>query len=238
VQGDYDRALKDLNGALALNPKSQRALVDRGVVHTKRGEPDQALEDLNLAVDNDPASAKALVARAAVYSAQNDVDHALADLNQAAAADPQLSQVFFERAHIYLDHRQYALAIVDADRAAQLKQDSGPYQNARCWTRVVAGRELDLARSACDSALKIEPGVPAILGTRGMVGLKQRRYQEAWNDYNDAVQGANNDPSPLYGRGIAALRLGHAADGQADLAMARGIDPKVAKFYADNGVAP
>lgn len=42
----------------------------------------------------------------------------------------------------------------------------------------------------------------------------------------------------LYGRGIAALRLGRDAEGNADLAAAIKLDGKIAEEYARYGVKP
>ena len=42
----------------------------------------------------------------------------------------------------------------------------------------------------------------------------------------------------LYGRGIAALRLGRTQEGQADLAAARAADSAVAASYESYGVTP
>ena len=42
----------------------------------------------------------------------------------------------------------------------------------------------------------------------------------------------------LYGRGIAALRLGREAEGWADMARATALNPAIAETYARNGVRP
>ena len=128
-------------------------------------------------------------------------------------------------AMIYLDRQQYALAIADADRAAELKQDSAPYQNARCWTRVVANRELDLARTAMyDAALKIALGVAAILrywrGSRGL-GRPQAIAGSATRKPGTTITrrraGAAADPSSSMAAASPNWRLGRTAAGQAGL---------------------
>ena len=74
--------------------------------------------------------------------------------------------------------------------------------------------------------------------SRGLLNLKQRRDQDAWNDYDSAARRVENNAAYLYGRGIAALRLGRAADGQADIAAATTRDANVASVYQGYGVTP
>ena len=87
-------------------------------------------------------------------------------------------------------------------------------------------------------ALHLQPNVPNILDSRGLVGLRQSRFQDAWNDFDAAVRAGSTNPHTLFGRGIAALRLGRADDGQADIARAAGQDPGVAAIYAGYGISP
>jgi tetratricopeptide (TPR) repeat protein len=68
--------------------------------------------------------------------------------------------------------------------------------------------------------------------------LKQGRFQDAWNDYDQALRWAPDQAQYLYGRGIAARGLGRAADGEADIAVALRADPAIAHKYALYGVAP
>jgi hypothetical protein len=44
--------------------------------------------------------------------------------------------------------------------------------------------------------------------------------------------------SARFGRGLAELKLGRTADGQADLALAAQLDPQIAANYAKFGVTP
>lgn len=68
--------------------------------------------------------------------------------------------------------------------------------------------------------------------------LKQGRFQDAWNDYDTAVRGDASIAHFRYGRGIATLRLGRTAEGQADLAAAAALDANIAATYAGYGVTP
>ncbi len=74
--------------------------------------------------------------------------------------------------------------------------------------------------------------------SRGLLSLKQRHDQDAWNDYNSAARRTENNAAYLYGRGIAALRLGRTSEGQADIAAATARDANIASLYQGYGVTP
>ncbi len=81
--------------------------------------------------------------------------------------------------------------------------------NALCWILAIRSESLDEARAACDASLRVRPNHAPTLDSRGMVGLKQGRFQDAWNDYDAAVR---STPAARAGSmGAALLRSGSAA---------------------------
>ena len=69
-------------------------------------------------------------------------------------------------------------------------------------------------------------------------GIKQNQFENAWADFDAAARTEPDNASYLYGRGIAAIRLGRAAEGAADLANAIRLDANIAKSYAERGISP
>jgi hypothetical protein len=57
-------------------------------------------------------------------------------------------------------------------------------------------------------------------------------------DDTAAITADSGDPASLYIRGIAKHRDGDTAGGDADIAAAKAIDPKIAATYAGYGVTP
>jgi tetratricopeptide (TPR) repeat protein len=146
-------------------------------------------------------------------------------ISACAAADPlaptdiERGMLLFFRSDARLGAGEYDAAIDDADRAAALLGENRDVLNAQCWTRAVANRELDRARLACDASLALGAR-PSVLDSRGLVNLREGKWQAAWEDY-DAAFGA--DPTltvSLYGRGLAALALGRKEEGETDLRRA------------------
>ena len=171
---------------------------------------------------------------------QAEDTHAIADFDQAIRLNPQDARAIVSRgyAYLYIPQPDYARAIASSDQLVRLDGNNAEYQKFRCWARTLANRELDVARGACDAALLIAPNDDGALDRRGMVDLKQQRWQDAWNDYDAAARADSTTASHFYGRGIAALRLGRTAEGQADLAHATQLSANVAQNYAGYGVKP
>jgi hypothetical protein len=70
---------------------------------------------------------------------------------------------------------------------------------------------------------------------RGFVELKAGRYDLAIEDYNLAIEFLSNAET-LYGRGTAKRRKGDTAGGDAGIAAAVGLDPRIAETFAGFGV--
>jgi len=72
------------------------------------------------------------------------------------------------------------------------------------------------------------------LDSRGLVNLKLGKTADAIRDYSDAIQRNPRASSSLFGRGIATKRSG--GDGAKDIALAKSLDPNIAKEFAGYGV--
>ena len=83
-------------------------------------------------------------------------------------------------------------------------------------------------------ALQIDPGLSDALNSRGLVNLKLGRSAEAIRDYTDAIQRDPRSSSSLFGRGIAKRKSG--GDGAMDIALAKSMDPNIAKEFVGYGV--
>lgn len=176
--------------------------------------------------------------RGLAYRKKGDADRAVKDYNRAIKLDPEHASAYYNRGLVSYDKGKFDQALKDYDRAIELDPKQGDYFNSRCWVRAVMGTSLALARNDCDAGLTLSSNDPAILDSRGLVGIKQGQFEKAWADYDVAHRGLPKNASILYGRGIAALRLGRSAEGNADLAAAMKLDGKIAETYAGYGVLP
>jgi tetratricopeptide (TPR) repeat protein len=129
----------------------------------------------------------------------------------------------------------------EAIRLHSIPIDSGEREvltlNDRCWARAVAMIDLDAALDDCNEALRLMPDFVPALDSRAFLHLRGGRFQEAITDYDAAIQGSPQDSWSLYGRGIAKLRMGDSAGGQADIEASKGVQDVAAEFAA-YGFAP
>lgn len=144
----------------------------------------------------------------------------------------------FHRARAYSRLGDYRRAAPDFRESVRLGGRDPQLLNGLCWSLGVLGESLDEARRACDASLRAAPGDPRTLDSRALVALKQRRFQDAWDDYDAAFRAEPRGMSWLYGRGIAALRLGRTAEGRADIARAEAMYPGIAGMYEGYGIRP
>jgi lipoprotein NlpI len=100
----------------------------------------------------------------------------------------------------------------------------------------VSGRDLSRALSDCNTALALRPDDRGILNSRGLVHFKLRTFKQSIADYDSAMKQDDKDPASLYARGLAKLKSGDVASGNADMTAAKAITPDVAAVYADYGL--
>lgn len=89
------------------------------------------------------------------------------------------------------------------------------------------------------SPIATPPCAPAqTLDSRGLVHLRRGEYNRAIADYDAALVKRPDMGWSLYGRGVAKLKSGDKPGGEADLAAAAQVAPKLAKHAKDYGIAP
>jgi len=70
------------------------------------------------------------------------------------------------------------------------------------------------------------------------VNLRRNRFDNAIADYDEALKINPKIAWSLYGRGIAELRKGMTAKGEADIAAAKALAPQLPDFAHQMGVSP
>jgi tetratricopeptide (TPR) repeat protein len=135
----------------------------------------------------------------------------------------------------------------DADFREAIRLDTIPLQsgsmeallyNDRCWVRAIAMIESDLALADCNEALRLRPNFSAALDSRAFLQLKRGQYREALVDYEAVLKESPKDPYSIFGRGVAKLRTGDAAGGNADLVAATVLQSGLREEFAAYGVTP
>ncbi|MFC3672121.1 DUF3857 domain-containing protein [Novosphingobium pokkalii] len=203
-----------------------------------RGDKAGRLADANAALRLDPGHVDALLLRAALEQEDKALDAASLDVARAAKLAPGSLKVAAAQMDLMAAQGQ-------SDRALQLAaatlaghaQDAEAH-NLVCWFKATHGLALDSAGGDCEAALRLAPGRPDFLDSRGFLRLRQGDSKGAIADYDSALRIAPALIASLYGRGLAYARLGERDRALADLSRARSLSPDVDKTWAGYGLSP
>ena len=243
---DYAAAAADLTSAIALKPDEPRYFYERGMAEMRmlgnpaNRPPNPPITDLNRALILKPDYIAALVARAYLHGLRKEPELARADLDAASKAADSQPDERLSIAGGYQAEDMLKPSIDELDRWLEAHPQSerrAEALNNRCWDKGLLGQWLDTALSDCDAALQLSPGNPRFLDSRGLVRFRLGDWAGSITDYNAALRLSPNSMA-FYVRGLAKLKKGEGAEGQADLKSATAMQPKIADEAARRGLIP
>jgi tetratricopeptide (TPR) repeat protein len=157
-ESNYDKAIKDFDEAIRLDPKHSRAYYSRGNAWDKKGEYDKAIQDYNEAIRLNPKYADAYYSRGIAWKANGEYDKAIKDFNEAIRLNPKNGNIYKIRSIAWKANGEYDKAIKDFNEAIRLNpKDMIAYNNlaflmascpeAKCRNGAMA---LKHAKKACE----------------------------------------------------------------------------------------
>ncbi len=162
--GQYEKALKAYNRAIALNPESLEAYASRGSAHYFLGHYSLAQADFEHVLQQNPYSADSYSAYASTLAAQGDYQNALKIIEMAIQLQPNDPKNLFSRAGIYFMLGKLQEAVEDYSTVLSVYPAVEVY-NARGATYLYMDKK-DLAEQDFEKAK--QPGMPATLGVYNM----------------------------------------------------------------------
>jgi tetratricopeptide (TPR) repeat protein/predicted aspartyl protease len=239
---EYQAAFADLSKAIELDPSQADYFYERGRAYWAGNQADKALEDFGQAIKLKPDDVAALMARAELHARRNDPADAIRpDLDAADRAAPKAGDMRLTLGDLYERLRDHPAAIAQYDdwisshNSVDIQMPRA--RNGRCWVRALAGLELDKALDDCNFAVHSNAKAAAYRDSRGLVYLRQGKYEKAVADYDAALAMSPKAAWSLYGRGLAKQHLGQSAAGEADIAAAKALFPKIADEAARLGIS-
>ncbi|THD56437.1 aspartyl protease family protein [Phenylobacterium sp.] len=237
---EYERAVADYSQAITLEPDNGPYYRARAMARLGARQPVLAMADLDEALKRQPNDPEALMRRGELYLQARDAQRGKADFEQAIKLAPENADLpaqagfAYSRAGLF----QPAIEQLDAWVATHPKSDDLPtVLAARCYTRGAWGKELDVALADCDVAIRKDK-TSGVMQSRGLVLLRQGRLDEAIAQYSAALKAQPRLAMALYGRGVAELKKGDKAAGDADIAAAVAIAPALPAEFKRFGMAP
>jgi tetratricopeptide (TPR) repeat protein len=229
-RGEPQAAVADLDEAIRLAPDQAGYYFSRAKAHSANHQPDAMLADLDKSLSLDPKNVDALLMRAEVHVAHNDPAAAQTDLMAATPLVAKGSSQARQAASLDIQLEQPAAALPLLDGWIDLHSSDallGSALNERCWARALSNQMLDDALKDCRKAIRRDGEKPGYLGSLGLVQLRLGNYPESIKAYQQAIALAPRYGWAHYGLGLAEIRSGQKDAGNAELATARAINPKL-----------
>jgi protein O-mannosyl-transferase len=158
-RNDLDRALADINSALALAPNHPDAWYNRGVVHASRGDAAAALADYTRAIELRPTRPEAFVNRAAILGQLGRVEDALADYARAIELDPVRAETWYSRGTLLGKNGRDAESIADLTSCGRTMPPPGPTGPPRAISSTITPPPGATCNKRCDWAVSQIPSL-------------------------------------------------------------------------------
>lgn len=240
---DFEHALADFTRASELEPGNAEYLYLRGQVHAQKGDADKAMTDFNRALELKPDHVPALMSRAELRIRTRNMAEARTDLDAVNKFAAKQADVRYELGFAYQRINLQPIAIEQFDLWIPAHDEDGRLADAltgRCRARALMGRDLALALKDCNAAVRrsAKGSNAGILDIRALVRLRLGDYDKSIDDYDAALKIEPQNAGALYGRGVAKIKKKKIVEGEADIANAEKIAPKIAERFKALGIAP
>ena len=231
-----DTCTKAIVGQAGNNNNLALIYMMRGNGYNLKKDYDKALDDYNQSIELDPKRPVAYLNRASAWANKREYEHAMSDINEVLSKHRKSAYAYYTRAKLWLMMENIEQAVKDGVYAARLNPSSPRLLNLSCWTRAIAGIDLEGAWFACAEALKRSRNWAEIYDSRSLVNLRLDKFEDAIKDADQALKIKPKLAGSLFVRGIAKLRIGYKEEGEADLTAAKHLEPDIEERYANWGV--
>lgn len=178
LKGDRDGALKDLNGAISLNPKHAMSYIGRGLIRAFQDDTTGAAADYEKAIELNPALTPAYINRGILRFHLGNLTGALADFNKALELHPESAKTFVERGSVKGIIGEIDEAIADIKKGFALNPESVSDKDPGYFSSPFK----DLSRF-----IESHPTNARAYEIRGIFRLAQGKNMEAAEDFRKSL---------------------------------------------------
>jgi tetratricopeptide (TPR) repeat protein len=216
-----DRALKDYDEAIRLEPNAVSSLLNRSHIYNQRHDYDRAIADVNRAFEGDLSDYGKRVGygeRGYAYQAKGDNDRAIADYTNSIQLNANNNVALTARGSAYHAKGDLDRAIADYDQVIALY----PKYALAYYNRCLAYREkgdLDRAIADCSQAIALYPQYRDAYYYRAYAYQATGDLDRAIADYDRMIALNPNDGDAHSGRASAYLSRGDLRRAIADFGL-------------------
>lgn len=203
------------------------------------GQLEKALTAANESIRRHPQLALAYILRCQVRAGLGEgEDQAISDCDKAVSLSGHGVIARYARASVLIGYGHAKAEIVELDALAGDASNRDVVIAQRCRARALAGIDLEKVLDEC-SRFTSASGEALLANTAtALVRLRNGQFEEVVSQLDEFMRTAVSDADLYFLRGIAKRRLGHVAEGDADIAEATRRDRLVAKRFALYGIMP
>jgi len=203
------------------------ALLHRSAAYEAMRDLDRAGADLERAIAVDPEFGRAWARNCLFHiSGRPDRARALKECDTAIRLDPLGPDGYAFRGDLYLESRDYERAMQDFNQATQ-RSPAWVWPWNDHGEALLRLRQPRRAMRDFDRVIELAPENALGFLNRGCAYLMIRRLALARQDFDSALRFDPKNPGALLGRGLVKRQTGDVAGGDADVAAARAIRPRV-----------
>jgi tetratricopeptide (TPR) repeat protein len=248
--GNYvDKAMKDFDEAIRLEPNNALAYVERGEAWLWGISREKGIEDLNEAIRIDPTNAGWRALRGLACLAEDFYDKAIQDFSEAIRLNAKCHDVLIVfistegQAFLYdgdCNPTWNACVRVNLYEELELAHFRRGEARSRYFERGVAWSEkgdYDKAIQVYNEGIRIDPTYAALYALRGNAWSDKGEYDKAIQDYDEAIRIDRKCATFHYNRGVAWSAEGDYDAAIGDFTEAISLEPTFALAYNGRGLA-
>lgn len=237
----YDKAIKDFDQIIKLDPKMDSAYYLRGFCYEKLNDYPHALKDYTKVLKLAPNDADNYYNRANLYVKLGEYDKAFTDYDKAIeiSSDPSDKKKYLAekldallaRAEMYESQGKYDKALADYDEGIKLTSEDR-------WDTIYRDPERLKVFKEKYSNLKIKanPEDSESYVAKGKTYWEQKNFSEALEVLNHAIKLNPNSAAAYTWRGATYRYLKKIDEAMADLNRAVELDPQYEDAYFQRGM--
>ena len=233
--GRDPEAIPEFDAAISLNPTLVNAWLDRGIVFHRRREFDRAMADYTQAIALSEKCVDAYRNRALIFAQSERMTQAIADMDQAMRWAPDDVRWPIRRGQFFTAIGNRAAALEDFDRALRIEFENPDARYRRAAVLAAQGEDLR-AMAELNALIAERPQSAGLYLARGMFHMDESAYEEAIEDYAEAIRLVPKMGGPYALRAAAELTLGSTEAALAFTDMALQLDRKLAMAHQIRGV--
>ena len=214
--GDYDKAISDMDKALAAQPKEPALWVFRGDLYSNQNRHEEAIGDYGKAISLQPNAPGIYLRRANEYVKAGQDVPAHRDFAKAIELSEDDPDVYIDRSVLYARENRYEDALRDIDTALKLRPKNINYLLRRAEAFQGLHR-YDEAIAACSQIIRLNPSRVEGYGCRAHAEDLKGDVSDAILDLGEVLKRAPGDSGTLFDRANMEIETQQWSAARADM---------------------